>query len=534
MILNQKIIMIKKRNIFQLYNGLIWIIESKKYSVLMTIFLLEIFSSCNSSTLDYTDNQSSDTTAITVVTTMNINTSNREEYNNLLLGTNIMGFTTSDEKDYIRSFDPITIRFPHGLFSNWYDWEQDKARVYGTDEFQYTRPDGSLRTQTLDYLSTIKLMDDHNINVGIDGLTSLNSEKKSNTEEGYDMLWTFNMSADGEDFNNGSPISVARYQDLISRGFQVKAIEMGNECFYPGQRSSIIPNTEDYIKRAKSMSVALKAQDPNIKVSIPLLRKSSSANPNWNADLTADKSYFDAVSVHTYIESDLDSSNSNIVLTARERLRKSIDEYAGKVAPNKPIWLSEWGVEFGGPNAVSALGMADCYIFMSQNQDRYQRADWFSVNGQKNSFLVWHQVDVNGTMRPRIKYPLEKTVFGSTYEIVRGVLENSILLESTVTGTNIKDGVDCISGRAVVKNGKLEVLVLNITDKDVQFQLNVDDSEYLGSFKQEAMSFSTMDEEKVLPIESTPFNLIKEGSGQIILPKYSINTILLQDVTITM
>lgn len=43
------------------------------------------------------------------------------------------------------------------------------------------------------------------------------------------------MSADGTGFNNGSPESMAFYDDLISRGFEVKAIEMGNECFYPSQ-----------------------------------------------------------------------------------------------------------------------------------------------------------------------------------------------------------------------------------------------------------------------------------------------------------
>src|SRR6056297_1220500 len=161
--------------------------------------------------------------------TLDISTSVREPFNNLLLGTNIHDLAKSDGQELVRDFNPITIRFPHGLFSNWYDWEQDKARVYGTDQFTYIKDDGNPRTVEISYLSAIKTMDANNLYVGIDELNALNEEKKTATGRGYDMMWTFNMSADGKDFNNGSPVSVARYNDLIARGFEVKAIEMGNE-----------------------------------------------------------------------------------------------------------------------------------------------------------------------------------------------------------------------------------------------------------------------------------------------------------------
>ena len=344
-------------------------------------------------------------------------------------------------------------------------------------------------------------MDNKNLYVGIDGLEILKKEKV----DGYDMLWTFNMSADGSDFENGSPVTVARYKDLIRRGFQVKAIELGNENFYPGQRSSIIPNTEDYIKRAKSMSAALKTEDPTIKISIPLLRRNNAANPNWNADLTADQSYFDAVTVHTYVGSDPDDSNSGPgayaeALTAREGLRKSIDDFAGKVAPSKPIWQSEWGVKSGGPNAASALGMADCYIFMSENQHRYERANWFSVNGKLNSFLVWEKISKpNKVERQQIKYPLEKTVFGFTYEIIRSVFENSTLLKSTISAPELITNVKSVSARAVEKDGKTIVFVLNLTGKEVPFTIIINGKKYSGTFTHKTLSFNDMKDVKVLP-----------------------------------
>ena len=164
--------------------------------------------------------------------TINITSSSTEVFNNLLLGTNTHHFSTTKEKDLINKLKPITIRFPHGLWSNWYDWRRDVTRLFGTESFQYEQGvNKTIKTKTVDFLANIKIFDSNNIKVGIDGLTSLNATRKSTTGKGFDMMWTFNMSADGTDFNNGCPETIARYNDLIARGLEVKAVEMGNECF---------------------------------------------------------------------------------------------------------------------------------------------------------------------------------------------------------------------------------------------------------------------------------------------------------------
>ena len=463
--------------------------------------------------------------------TLNVDSQEEEVFNNLLLGVNIHDLAHAEGQELVRDFDPITIRFPHGLFANWYDWEQDKARLYGEEKVTYTRADGSTRTVEISYLSSIKIMDSKNLYVGIDGLNGLNNERKAARGEGYDMMWTFNMSADGTDFNNGSPVSVARYKDLIARGFQVKAIEMGNENFYAGQRSSIIPNHSDYIARAKDMYKALKALDPDLKLSVNLERKSNPANTGWNTDLTKDGTdYFDAVSVHTYVGYDPDdNSNSNeaysVALTAREVLRKTIDDYSKVVAPDKPIWLTEWGVRSGGPNAVSALGAADCYMFMSEHQDTYERANWFSVNGKLNSHLVWETV--NG--KEVKKQPLEKTSYGSLYEIVRSVYENSTMLGSSMEVPKLDGVVNAVNARAVKKDGKTLIFVLNMTDRQVPFVINMDGQRFFGEFEHKTFAFSSMDDEISLPYHQDPLELVKEGRGNIYLPKLSMNVIELKN-----
>ncbi len=500
----------------------------------------------------------------TVKTTINVNTASKENFNNLLLGTNIHDFGTTIEKELIRKFDPITVRFPHGLFSNWYDWEQDKTRLFGTETYRVRKADGSYRTkQKIDHIESIKLKDRLNLHVGIDGLERLNKEPEGN----FDMCWTFNMSADGTNFRNGSPVTVARYKDLKKRGFQVKAIELGNENFYPGQRSSIIPNTEDYIARAKSMSKALKALDPNIKVSVPLLRRANSVNPNWNRDLTRDQSYFDAVTVHSYQgnnpDGDEDNDNSfGAALTAREGLRKSIDDYARKVT-NKPVWLTEWGVQAGGANGASALGMLDCYMFLSENQNVYERANWFSVNGKLNSFLVFHDVSnvvrakrdgvilsANGKerifvkkgevlkgadgkdsviVRKRIKYPLEKTSYGMTYEVIRKVFENSTLLGQRIAGPNLTTGVKAVNARAVMKNGKTWIIAVNLMNKPSEFEIKLNGKVYNGLSRHQALAFDFLGQEITMAIDGNPLKTIRNNPGNITLPKLSINVIELKE-----
>ncbi|MDW5288128.1 carbohydrate-binding protein [Formosa sp. PL04] len=461
-----------------------------------------------------------------ITATLEVQTENKEPFRNPLLGYNIFGFNSEKDKDLIREFDPTTIRFPHGLFANWYDWRADKTRVFGEETFDYIHRDDEPKETTIDHIDAINTFDNNNIKVGIDGMTQLNAEREIAQGTGFDVIWTFNMSADSEAGadTTESPETVTRYEDLKARGFEVKDIELGNENFYPGQRSSFIPNASDYIARAKSMAKDLKAKDPNIKVSIPLLRRGSWVDPNWNSKLTQDLTYFDAVTVHTYIGSDPDNSENSdhaysTALTARKSLETSTNDFVRVYTGDKPIWLTEWGVKSGGPNAASVLGMADCYLFMSENQNIYQRANWFSVNGKLNSFV---EFDGNN-----IKYPLEKTAYGLTHNILKNVFENSTMLSSIMTTENLEEGVKAVTARVVTKNGKTTVLVLNLTDKSVPFTLHLDGEKYTENFIHKAMHFDNLGQERSLPFEADPMDTIKEGSGEITLPALSINTIVL-------
>lgn len=456
----------------------------------------------------------------TIMATLTIETTKTEVFNNKLLGYNISRFTTADEKEIIKKFDPITIRFPQGIFSNWYNWRIDDFTFYSPwiDESHKAVVDGQPKA-------------------GVLGLESLNNEKAQTNNVGYDFLITWNMSDDASKGNNSTTNteSIERLKHYKAIGFDVNAIEFGNELFYRNQRSPFVSDEAGFLGRAKPLAMALKEVDKDVKISIPLIPRGSFTNPNWNKLIATDTSYYDAITVHKYIGVDVDNrlDLSNIGyefgLTARLTLQSAIT-FALKFAKDKPVWLTEWGVDVGESptgNAASCLGMADCYMYMSENQDIYQRANWYCANGSANQLIKL----VEGTFST-IEYPLKKTGYGFTYDIIRSVFENSTLLSSTVSTQSqlelIGSSVDAVSARVVVKDGKTLILALNLTDKPAEFQINRDGSIFSDGYELESVTFTDVADMPLIPFDANPYNFSQSGSGIITLPPLSINKITLK------
>lgn len=443
----------------------------------------------------------------TITAFFDVNTNDNEIFNNKLLGYNIFGYTSNSEKDFIRKFDPITIRFPAGVWSNFYNWETDG----------YTRYNDSIFNNA-PHSKVIENYIHRNVKAGFSGLTVLNREKKLvNKGKGYDVLWTYNLNYD----SNKKTVERLINSDL--EGFDVQDIELSNENFWVNQRSTRISTPQKFLNVAKSLSDTLRKVKPGIRLSVPLSWRTS--HKNYNAEITSDTTYFDAITIHKYIGSDPDKkSDSNLnygdILTARNSLENDVD-YARSFAPGKPVWLTEWGVNIG-PQAAAFLGMADCYLFLSENQKVYDRANWFCVNGVLNSFITFSGNRV-------IKYPLEITGFGAVYKIIRDVFENSTMLAGSMTTSKLKPGSNAVNARVVIRKGKIVVIAVNLTDRPVDFTLNFDNKKYGQSYNHEAMAFDCLSENKIIGIDANPLNVVKSGRGKIILPALSINKIAINN-----
>ncbi len=448
----------------------------------------------------------------TVTATLEVNTLKKEIANDKLLGANIGGFTSDNERYLFKKFDPVTVRFPSGVFINWYDWTVDGNRIY--DDYVPKTYQG-----VADYTYINMINSSLSVKTGFPGLTTLNNEKKVTNGKGYSMLFGYNLNYD----NNKK--SALRLRDSEAKGFSVDYIEMGNEQFYGNQRSNATSTPQKYVVIAKSLSDTLHKIKPGIQMSVPLSWRTTSGD--YNAILTADQSYFDAVSIHKYVGSDPDVPATFTyadVLGGRILLESDVN-YARKLANTKPVWLTEWGVSAGSDfQAAAGLGMADCYLFLYENQKIYGRADWYCINGLLNSFVTFV-----GTSRT-IKFPLEKTGYGSIHQILRSVFEGSTLLDGTMTTTKVstsKGSTNAVSARVVEKDGKKIAVAINLTNKPVVFTLKLDGIEFNKPFRHEALAFNTLDQNHEIGIDVNPLSLVKEGNGTITLPPLSVNRIAL-------
>ena len=439
----------------------------------------------------------------TITVSLSVDRRVSEPFNNNLIGVNITwpgklgyggrGFNHPDAKTFMRKFKPVAVRFPDGVWSNFYDWQLDGRRRY--DDYN--------NKEWTDVIEKgMKLRH------GFDGLHELYKELK------FGVVWPYNVLYDSNEK------SVARMLDRQKKGFNVDNIEMGNEIFWLSQRSQRTSTPVKYVVIAKSLSSALRKANPNVKVSIPISWRGHK-HDDYNKILTRDQSYFDAISVHLYLHFDRESETVSAesyrkTLTARLQLKKDID-YCRSFGPGKPIWMTEWGVGCGF-KAASYLGMADAYLSIFENQDIYGHTCWFQINNVNSFYLTrFNAADKSRT--------ITKTGFGAVYDVLRDVFQDSLLLKSDMTTWQLAKGSDAVVGRAAVKNGKTAVFAVNKTPRPAAFTLKFNDVTYSKSCRHEALKFDSLTDNPSFAAFENPLKLVKESSGTITLPPYSVNKI---------
>ena len=444
--------------------------------------------------------------------TLNVDTNTKEIFKNTLLGYNIEGFNTSLQKDFIRLVDPITIRFPHGVWANFYQWQTDG---YQNDSYDNKEHERALTTQFTIAKGHIK------------GVAALNNERIKVQKKPFDMMWTYAVN-----FDDG-PSCVARAKKDKALGLEVKDIELGNEHFWATQRANRTATEADYLREASAISAALKTEFPDIRISIPLGWRRSQAD--YNSKIIGDGNYFDAITVHKYIGADPDKPGESneaysALLTAKLELDTDVKWIRDNYAPAKPVWLTEWGVSGGREvKGAACLGMADAYLYMAENQQVFERSNWFSFNKVLNAMVV-----VGKNREP--VYPLQKRGYLSTYEIMRSVFKDATMLKGAITASATLStslgAVNVVNGRVVSKDGKTTAVLVNLADKPVAFTLKFNEVVYKGSFKHEALVFDGLGVVEPIDFYSDPLKLIRQGKGNIILPPLSISKISDLDVSI--
>lgn len=436
-----------------------------------------------------------------------VNTATTEPVNNALLGYNILHFKSQQEQDFVKRMDPVAMRFPDGVWGNFYNWETDGFTNHGDE---HRRSDV--------YAPVLAKWKELGIKGGFSGLTKLNDQKRKRDGEGYNIVWLYNVAFDSPEKN------VARMQDSIEKGFVVRDIELGNEQFWLTQVSNKTLTPEGYRDAARGISQALKQANPDVRVSVTLSWRDQ--HESWNKIVTDDDQYFDAISLHKYSGPGKDEAEGDAdlktVLAGRKHLAESSD-YVRSFA-KKPIWLTEWGLNAGtDAKAASALSMADCYLYLFENQDTFHRANWFSVNGVARSFVA-----IGKNRRPL--EPVQKTAFGCAHEIIRGIFEDAELLSTTVETPALDTGagtVDTVTARAVKKDGRLIICAINLSDQPSQLAITIDQVNEPAVLNHEALAFESLGEATLLGIDANPLKPVVLANNHITLPPLSINKIVM-------
>ncbi len=211
---------------------------------------------------------------------LEIDTSKKSPVDHMLLGLNcnwpeglygMTGYENPKAQELIETLRPSSLRFPHGVWSNFYDWESDGRRM--TDS--YKTP----------YDSAVK--DHPGLKYGFAGLHALHQRLD------FDALFTWNVNYDSPEKG------MRRLLDRRSKGFDVKWIELGNEIFWKTQRSEAVSDVEKYIAVSKLHAAALRKVDSNLKISVPVHWRNARTD-KWNMALKSQR-YFDAITVHKHV-----------------------------------------------------------------------------------------------------------------------------------------------------------------------------------------------------------------------------------------
>ncbi|WP_146458349.1 hypothetical protein [Rubripirellula tenax] len=427
--------------------------------------------------------------------TLTIDANEPAPVNAMLLGLNCnwpeglygkVGYNHPDAQRLIKTLQPSSLRFPHGVWSNFYDWESDGRRM--NDD--YVTP----------YDSAVK--DHPELRYGFDGFHELHDALS------FEVVHTWNVNYDDVDK------SVRRLKDRQSKGFPARWIELGNETFWKTQRSESVRDVEKYIEVAKAHATALRSVSPQTKFSVPVHWRNAVTDP-WNQALMKED-FYDAITIHKHMNYSADAKGVTEAFSARQTM-VDMSKALQSVFPGKPQWVTEWSVSCG-ENSLSTLAMASALLSLFDEPAPFQIADYFQINASHPLIHYDRATQVHS-----------RTAYGAAYQVIRDALETSEILPSDVESTKIQPSFDAVSAQAVRQNGKTIVVAINKTNRSVPLTIAVKDDAAARQWSLRSLAFDDTKDSPRFPIDADVLETSASSSPVPILPPLSINRIEIVD-----
>ena len=274
---------------------------------------------------------------------LEINTSNSQPLRQALYGfnTNMVsgdyGYLDPDFVELTKALAPKTLRFPGGAVGNFYHWEL--GGFIESEMASTLSPQLNQRNQR----NYVKLQERREGKILFDDFMKL-CDTLSITPIVVVNLWT------------GSPKeSAAWVRYAKNRGYQIKHWELGNEYYLPHYLNKY-PTVQTYITAAKKHAAAMKAVNPDIKLSVcatPIAFHKGSwlakkQQRDWDKGLAADTSFYDAYTVHVYAykavqKKEIEVMQGYLMGWIHFAVPDALTYYQ-QLFPDKDIWITEWNI----------------------------------------------------------------------------------------------------------------------------------------------------------------------------------------------
>ena len=433
---------------------------------------------------------------------LEIHTRNAQPLRQSLYGfnTNMMsgdyGYLDADFVELTKALAPKTLRFPGGAVGNFYHWQL--GGFFENEMASTLNPRLNQRNKG----NYVKLQRRRDGKILFDDFMQL-CNTLNITPIVVVNLWT------GDPTESAAWVSYAK-----NKGYQVKHWELGNEYYLPHYFNKY-PTVETYIAKAKKHAAAMKAVDPNIKVSVCatpiafhkegwLVKKQQR---KWDQGLATDTSFYDAYTVHVYAykavqKKEIEEMRGYLMGWIHFAVPEALDYYE-KLFPDKEMWITEWNIANPANRVANtqlhAMYVGDFFLKMLKMPNITQ-ANFHVITGPGKGFPVFSPItpvapgtfwkyggepesDYGRTIR-RAVYPSFQLI-GEAFAHANTQFTISIQNEPVLVGAMTYNGklMSGIQAQAVGdKTAKhLVILVSNRTDEQHAPQLFIDDKHYKGS-----------------------------------------------------
>ncbi len=252
------------------------------------------------------------------------------------------GYLDTDFFTLTKALQPKTLRFPGGTVGNFYHW---KTKGFIESEMGSTLYPQLNKRNRGNY---IRLQKRRNGIISFDDFMQLCQELNI-TPIVVVNLWT------------GTPEESADWVRYAkTKGYKITHWELGNEYYLPHYANKF-RTAEIYMREAKKHALAMKAVDPNIKVSVcatPIAFHKDgwlikTAQRKWDKKLAENtypltNSWYDAYTVHVYAykavrKTDIENMRGYLFGWIHFGIDEAM-EYYEKLFPDKEMWVTEWNI----------------------------------------------------------------------------------------------------------------------------------------------------------------------------------------------